>query len=112
MKYFAFILISLGICFAILILIWHLDYTVIERLAAPGYSTCGKCNRPWKFVKGHSTPYTESKGCFPLCEKCWTDLKTPYARLPYYRELWESWEKSSPGYADWELIEEAVMREK
>jgi hypothetical protein len=34
--------------------------------------------------------YSDSKGCFPLCESCWSEL-TPETRLPYYKELYESW---------------------
>lgn len=35
----------------------------------------------------HKTTVTNGVSCFPLCEQCWTELKTPEARLPYYRKL-------------------------
>lgn len=67
-----------------------------SRILAPGYSWCYRCRTPWKFVKGHDTAYEWGeingyrypfRGCFPLCEKCWSDLGTPEARLPYYEVL-------------------------
>lgn len=61
-----------------------------ERTLSPGYSTCMRCLRPWKYVEGHSTQYTEVRGCFPLCEGCWSDLSVE-ERLPYYRRLVEEW---------------------
>jgi len=85
---------------------------VIEKIAAPGYGCCLRCERPWKFVKGHSTEYRDGRGMFPLCERCWTELCTPEKRLPYYRELWYKWERSDPGHADWDKIEKAVMEGK
>lgn len=35
-------------------------------------------------------------GCFPLCEQCWQELKTPAARLPYYRKLIDERIKEDP----------------
>lgn len=75
-----------------------------SKALAWGYSWCGRCETPWRFVQGHSTSYTEGRACFPLCEKCWSDL-TINERLPYYRELWEKWDE---GYAEWENIRAAV----
>jgi len=49
---------------------------------------------------------------FPLCETCWGKL-TPSQRLPYYRALWEEWNKGEkvPGkeYANWNDIEKSVL---
>ena len=101
-----YICITAAICFSIFI---FRNQPVVERLLAPGYSTCLRCDRPWKFVEPHATDYSESHGMFPLCEKCWTQLGTPEARLPYYRELWYRWESQTPGYANWDDIEKAVM---
>ncbi len=86
----------------------------VERILAPGYGTCGKCKRPWKYVQGHSTTYTEdgSRGCFPLCEECWESL-FPDERLPYYKELYNRW--ASYGYpleASWEQMRHAVLTEE
>ena len=55
-----------------------------ERLLAPGYGWCYRCKRPWKYAEPHTTWYSESAGCFPLCETCWTRLGAPEARRPYY----------------------------
>lgn len=84
----------------------------ILQFLAPHYSYCFRCYSPWKFTKEHSTMFTEDDGCFPLCEKCWSQL-TPQERLPYYCQLWDSWRKF--GYRDpneWDLIKKAVLEDK
>lgn len=76
----------------------------ISRLVSPGYGWCKRCLTTWNFVEGHTTIYEQgpgfeimgrrfpgaSSGCFPLCEKCWRAC-TIAERLPYYRELWDTW---------------------
>ena len=64
-------------------------------LVSPMYSWCGRCGMPWSVTKHHETRVTEVSGIFPLCEICWKDL-TPQDRLPYYRNLYESWRKTMP----------------
>jgi hypothetical protein len=76
----------------------------LERFLSPGYSTCYRCHRPWKFVTAHVTRYEAASSCFPLCESCWGAL-TVAERIPYYHQLWVGW---SPGYASWGDIETAV----
>ena len=51
------------------------------------------------------------RGCFPLCEKCWQELKTPEARLPYYKELFDKWIQMGSGKTeeDWERIKQSVI---
>ena len=71
---------------------------------------CGRCNVNWSVhartvsrnggpfedlpaiegVEGHTTMYSDSSGCFPLCEGCWFKL-TKEERLPYYRKLHDRW---------------------
>lgn len=85
---------------------------VIERIIAPGYGCCLRCERPWKFVESHDTEFSSGRGMFPLCKRCWVELGTPEKRLPYYRELWYRWEESTPGHADWNKIEMAVLSGK
>lgn len=75
------------------------------RLIHLGYGCCFRCKMPWASVKSHSTNYTKTEGCFPLCEDCWESL-TVKERLPYYYLLWMSWE--SKHRPNWNLIEEAV----
>lgn len=97
---------------AVAVLLPHLTISpiaTIERMIAPGYGHCLRCERPWKFVEEHITEYHDGRGMFPLCERCWSELGTPEKRLPYYRELWYRWEESTPGHADWNKIEKAVM---
>ena len=86
-------------------------FSVIDRLQHPGYSHCGRCGMTWATVKEHDTPYETNRGMFPLCEACWSSL-TPVERLPYYKSVWEMWEKDTPGHAKWEDIEASVMAGK
>lgn len=65
----------------------------IARACAPGYSYCMRCGMPWNRVDGHTTRYTETSGCFPLCEGCWTLLGHPEARIEYYAALIDEWER-------------------
>lgn len=81
----------------------------MERAKYPEYGTCGKCERPWNFVETHSTQCSETSGMCPLCEKCWEELKTPEARLPYYKSLWLDWHRWGKPPTIWKNIEKAVM---
>jgi len=73
-----------------------------------GLGHCQRCLTNWAFVDNHATPYSPSRGCFPLCESCWRELE-PAGRLPFYRQLWQSWEDETPGYANWDDIEKSVL---
>ncbi len=82
----------------------------ISKVFTPRYSFCMRCKTTWFFVKEHSTNYKTGDncavGCFPLCEKCWSEL-TPEQRLPYYKELWLEW--ANRDKMEWEDIEMAVL---
>jgi len=87
----------------------------ISQFISPGYSYCGKCHTTWNFVQGHTTKYNDACGMFPLCEACWKEL-TPKQRLPYYKDLWDSWQRDSitynyPAYPSeaWEMVEKNVL---
>ena len=80
-----------------------------SQYLTPHMSYCLHCGTTWVFVRGHSTPYSESSGCFPLCEECWGEM-TPAQRLPYYHEMYEAW--NDPSYAHWADIERAVLAGK
>lgn len=43
------------------------------RIASPGYSTCGKCNVPWKYVPSYSVKYSNYSGTFAMCKNCWEE---------------------------------------
>lgn len=60
------------------------------HLAAPTFGWCYRCLIPWKFCDGHSTRYSASSGCFPLCENCWSELSAEQ-RLPFYEQLCNAW---------------------
>lgn len=90
----------------------RLSQASASKAAHPGYGQCGRCFLAWPDTKGHTTEYSESGGCFPLCEDCWTEL-TPKERLPYYRQLWLSWHQWGPvTHVKWEDIEAAVLAGK
>lgn len=62
-----------------------------ERHQCPGSGWCYRCGRPWDLVTNHTTNYTATNGCFPLCEDCWELLGHPEARIPYYLALVDAW---------------------
>ena len=88
----------------------------VSQFLTPGYSWCGRCQTTWAFVDGHST-YVEgtAAGAFPLCTQCWEDLRTPDARMPFYRALFRSWEEGDPDPASLPFtmaqLEQAVLAE-
>lgn len=85
---------------------------IIGIIAKPfclGYSSCGHCGRPWPICNEHATMYTWDRGCFPLCEDCWSEL-TIEERWPYYLDLWSRW--SSEDENKLELMRRAVMEGK
>ena len=81
---------------------------VLSQILFPHYGSCGRCGRTWNICKGHSTQYTSSCGMFPLCESCWVEL-TIEDRLPYYRKLFDRWERNE---TIWNSIESAVRADK
>jgi len=85
-----------------------------DAKAGRNWGRCGRCETVWAFVEGHSTPYSESSGCFPLCEACWSEL-TINQRFPYYNALWQQWNddpKYAPSPEKWEAIRDAVLAGK
>lgn len=76
------------------------------RGRAAGYGGCLRCGDSWSWKPSHTTYYgnaqaqpskdhpspeiVASKGCFPLCEECWSSL-TIRQRLPYYETLVDMW---------------------
>jgi hypothetical protein len=68
----------------------------LARALAPGFSYCLRCGMPWNRVRGHDTPYGGGRGCFPLCEDCWTLLAHPEARIEYYGALLDLWGDVDP----------------
>jgi len=87
----------------------------LAHLLGFGYGHCLRCETPWCFVEYHHTQYTDSSGCFPLCQKCWSEL-TPEQRLPFYRELVDYWYMNWPPRADepkfsdtWHDVKTAVL---
>lgn len=78
--------------------------TPLERFrsrlgTAKGYSHCLCCHRTWNIAEGHTTPYSESKRCFPLCVDCWP-LMSIEERLPYYEALMDIWESQLLSHND------------
>ena len=82
----------------------------ISKIFSPGYSFCMRCGITWKFVKGHSTSFTKTDGCFPLCEYCWNILETPENRLPYYKRLFNEWKQwGEQSIEKWDEIKKAIL---
>ena len=73
-------------------------------------STCIRCGLPWGFVTGHNTSLEDKRGCFPLCEACWNELKYPAERLPFYHRFWRKrYTRSKKAREEWNMIEKAVL---
>jgi len=70
----------------------------------PGCGTCEHCDWPWALVDSHTTPLTEGRGVFPLCEYCWRHLRA-YGREDEIRRLYHQvrekhWEDMEPCLLD------------
>lgn len=93
----------------------RLDYRkaigFLSRALSPGYGWCHRCGITWNWCESHSTQFTKHSGCFPLCEVCWSQLATPVARMPFYRQLYDEWEQMGCSDGDWDAIESAVLKE-
>jgi hypothetical protein len=76
-------------CFAIFCIIhWKWFRAGIEQWCALGYSTCEKCDRPWKFVNGHSIMYNDYQGTFAVCDECWANSTLDELKK-YYTEVYQ-----------------------
>lgn len=86
-----------------------------NKLGHPGWGACKRCGVTWDVAESHQTRYrgcprpdgTRGAGCFPLCEKCWHELRSPAHRLTYYKQLVEEWGEGRED--DWPVIQEAVL---
>lgn len=73
----------------------RLALAAIARRAAPGFSYCYRCTMPWKYTEAHITNYSNNRGCFPLCQQCWSEISIQH-RIPYYEMLFARWEQDKP----------------
>lgn len=71
----------------------------ISQFIFMSYGYCLHCGTTWNLVESHVTQYTESMGCFPLCEKCWSELNITQ-RLNYYYQLINQWEDKDDNRKD------------
>jgi hypothetical protein len=69
-------------------LFWKSVRSLVERCAAPSYSTCEKCGRPWKFVKEYTIWYNDRFGTFAVCEECWNN-STLAELKEYYTDVYK-----------------------
>src|SRR6266699_2498920 len=65
---------------------------IIRLVAPPSYGSCLCCGISWWLKGWHSTNFSDSEGCFPLCEFCWSRM-TPDQRLPFYEYLINEWQQ-------------------
>ena len=66
-----------------------------RALPSLGDSRCLRCATPWWATEAHHTMYDECRGCFPLCDACWSELSIE-ERVPYYGKLCEEWARQEP----------------
>lgn len=83
-------LLLLSIVFVVGCIEWKWIRAIAEQLIAPGYSTCKKCHRPWKFVEGHDVYYAFGRGMFAVCEECWQHSTLPELKK-YYGDVQKRW---------------------
>jgi hypothetical protein len=88
---------------------WFQFRNLISIVFTPSYGGCGRCHGKWNVVEHHVTDEGNGYGCFPLCETCWTELKTPEGRLPYYMELILNTWGAEPEGQRWRDIRSAVL---
>jgi hypothetical protein len=79
------------------------------QLAFPGYSTCDRCRWPWAVVRGHVVVTRKGWGMFSICEDCWSELRSSQCRIPYYKKLYDSYDRTDNG--TWEEYEDAIKAE-
>ena len=75
---------------------------------------CFRCYCPAYIAKPHHTHFVSSglRGCFPLCETCWSQLN-PEKRLPYYRKVLMRWyDRGAEMEVKWEDMKSAVLNEQ
>jgi len=60
---------------------------IVEQLVAPGYSTCKRCKRPWKFAEPHDVSTGPGRGHFDYCEDCWNELPESQRPVDWYEAM-------------------------
>ncbi|MCK9901256.1 hypothetical protein [Glutamicibacter sp. V16R2B1] len=74
-----------------------------SKILAPYYAACERCRTPFRFATSHTNWRNGTLTVPPgLCQKCWADLTTPQARLPYYRQVYG-------GFPDWPRLEQEIL---
>lgn len=53
----------------------RLEYATKVQALFPDHSACAHCHWPWGALNDHTTMIDKSRGCFPLCEGCWKELR-------------------------------------
>lgn len=62
------------------------------RRLSPDWGWCFNCGIPWSYVDHHTTHFSATEGCFPLCVPCWDELGAE-AKLHCYRMYAEDTEQ-------------------
>ena len=65
--------------------------------AIQGFGGCFQCKDKWNWKASHVTNYSNTNGCFPLCDSCWQKA-TPTEIKHYYRELVRMWRRDGSFY--------------
>ena len=65
---------------------------------ARGIGGCLCCGDRWSWKPIHSTYYSSSRGCFPLCESCWQAASSSEIRR-YYSEIVKLWRRGGSLYS-------------
>ncbi len=73
-----------------------------------GYGQCSSCKLPWWVGDGHTVMFSESQGCFAVCEKCWKDLSGDELWLHYSMLI----RRDEHSMADLKTCKENLYQEK
>ncbi len=71
-----------------------------------GVGGCLRCGDKWSWKPIHSTYYSTTHGCFPLCQPCW-QTAGPNQIQRYYRELVKLWRRNGSFYS--QEFEDAIV---
>lgn len=83
--------------------------TLAKVVPHAGYGCCDCCLLPWWLVHGHALDYApDGRGCFPVCDMCWSQLG-PDELLPYYEAHLDKYDPEHPEYKA--FLRENLQRE-
>lgn len=119
-KYLLIIIISITIGFGMALFFQSFAWKIMKNNYSYHYIFCIRCGKHFDETDFHTTWYKfdnygdkiyPSTGFSPLCKDCWWGLKTPEARLIYYKKSVNRWWDKKTIEKEFPLIERALIEE-